>query len=402
MNILFVHEVDWFTKVVFDLHSLSELLSKFGHNVVLIDFASLPNRKRLSDFISIKTEEMKIAGRAHNDASIILIRPGIIKAPFLDRATSFFTHYLAIERTIKNNKIDIIVLYSVPTNGYQVIKIAKKYGIPVVFRSLDILHELVPSRIFSPFTFSIETWVYKHSNKILAESPKLAEYVIRMGADKDKVELLLFGVNLSQFNPHVESADLRESLGLCEDDLVILYIGTLFEFSGLDLYLEQFGNVIKKVPKAKLLIVGGGLLFEKLKEQISELGLSDSVILTGFKPFNMMPKFINMANICINPFKVTGATREIIPGKILQYLACGKPVLATPLLGMVSLLSGPEYGIVYSNISRFAEKTIELLDDPKMARAIGENGLRYVADNHDEVKISRRLHTILSQMIKRN
>ena len=54
------------------------------------------------------------------DGSITLIRPGFIKAPFLDRASAFLTHYVAIERAIKNNEIDVIVLYSVPTNGYQV------------------------------------------------------------------------------------------------------------------------------------------------------------------------------------------------------------------------------------------------------------------------------------------
>ena len=145
MNVLFVHEVDWSTKVVFDLHSLSELLSSFGHNVFVIDFKVADNRKSLS-LGSLRTEELKLAGRAHSDASITLIRPGSFNAPFLDRASAFLTHYVAIEEAIKNNKIEIIVLYSVPTNGYQIIRLARKYGIPIVFRSIDILHKLVRGR----------------------------------------------------------------------------------------------------------------------------------------------------------------------------------------------------------------------------------------------------------------
>ena len=124
-----------------------------------------------------------------------------IKAPFLDRVSAFFTHYAAIERTIKNNNIDVIILYSVPTNGYQVVRLAKKYGIPVVFRSIDVLHELVPSKVFFPLTFALETWVYKRADKVLTLAPKLSDYVIRMNANQNKVELLLFGVDLNKFQP---------------------------------------------------------------------------------------------------------------------------------------------------------------------------------------------------------
>ena len=45
-------------------------------------------------------------------------------------------------------------------------------------------------------------------------------------------------------------------------------------------------------------------------------------------------------NVCINPYVVNAMTRDIIPGKIIRYLSCAKPVLATPLPGMVLLLSG--------------------------------------------------------------
>ncbi len=112
----------------------------------------------------------------------------------------------------------------------------------------------------------------------------------------------------------------------------------------------------------------------------------------------MMPQFINMANICINPFKVTGATREIIPGKILQYLACGKPVLSTPLPGMTSFLKGPKEGVVYSSLDEFAESTIKLLSDANTASAIGKNGYLWVKNNHDEIQVARKLEKILNQM----
>jgi len=396
MNILFVHEIDWLNKVVFEIHSLPELLSSFGHNVFVVDFGSLRDRRHVFDFGTLKTK-FKDVSRAHVGSPITLIRPGFIKIPFLDRASAFFTHYHEIEQAIKEKEIDAIVLYSVPTNGVQAISLARKYGVPVIFRAIDIVHMLVPHKILRPITFSLEKWVYGRVDKILTLSPKLSDYVIRMGADRSKVELLPLGVDIKKFNLNVGTRELEEKLGITEDDKVVVFIGTLFEFSGLDSYLEQFRTVTKEFPETKLIVVGGGAILEKMKNLVVDLKLAENVILTGFQPYDMMPQYINLADICINSFEVNSTTRDIIPGKIIQYLACAKPVLATPLPGMVSLLSGPERGVIYSDIDEFAKNTIELLKDGEMARTIGENGHRYVKNNHDEKEITYRLEAILNQ-----
>lgn len=395
MNILFVHEVDWLRKVVFEMHSWAESLSSLGHNVFAIDFENEWNRAHTYDFGTLRTKVFHNVSRINNGSSTMLIRPGFIKAPLLDRASAFLTHYFEIERVIMEKHIDAMILYSVPTNGFQTVKIAKKRKVPIVFRSIDIVHMLVPNKVLRPVTFSLEKWVYSHIDKILTLSPKLSEYVMRMGADKDKVELLPFSVDMNKFNPNVDTKELGEKLGTAKDDKIIVFIGTLFEFSGLDLYLEQFSIVLKEFPNAKLIIVGGGFLLKKLKNLVTNLKLTENVVLTGFQPFDMMPQYVNLADICINPFIVNATTRDIIPGKIIQYLACAKPVLATPLPGMVSMFPNENCGIVYSNASKFAENTIKLLKDTRTARFIGKNGCEFVKKNNNEKEIARRLESML-------
>ena len=395
MNILFVHEVDWLNKVVFDIHDLSELLSSFGHNVFAIDLEDSWKRASIMDFGTLKTKDLGHVSRTHDDGSVILRRPGMVKLPLLDRTTAFFTHYHQIKKTVEEENIDVVVLYSVPTNGIQTLKIAKKYNVPVVFRSIDILHMLVRNKILRRITFSLEKEVYSHVDKILVLTPKLAEYVINLGADEDNVELLLFGVDTKRFNPNVNVELLRDQLGITENDRVIVFIGTLFEFSGLDKYIAQFPKVLKEVPDAKLVIVGGGYLFEELKRIVADLKLDDKIILTGFLPFEQMSQYINLADICINPFQINNATRDIIPGKIYQYLACAKPVLATPLEGMQSLLPNEDYGVVYSDIDEFGQNTVRLLKDEGYARRVGTNGCQYCVANNDRNETAHKLEEIL-------
>jgi len=399
VNILFVHEIDWQNKVVFDIHSFSELLASFGHNVFIIDFNGY-QRGKLDNFAATKNERLSLIGRSRQDISITIIRPALIKAPFLDRASAFITHFIAIENTIKANKIDAIVLYSVPTNGYQVIKLAKKYRIPVVFRSIDVLYQLVPTMILRAPTFSLETWVYKNSDKILTLSPKLSEYVIRMKAKPENVDLLFCGVDLTKFNPNVKSDQLRKVLGFSENEQVILFMGTLYEFSGLDIYLRQFSKVLAKVPNARLLIVGGGPQLNRLKKLAFDLELSDKVTFTGFQPFTLMPQFISLADVCLMPFIINAVTRDIIPLKTLQYLACGKPVLSTPLPGMTVQIKSPQHGLIYASVDEFALKTILLLNDKDLAHSLGESAYKYILDNHNEINLARKLERILHSEIK--
>lgn len=400
MNVLFIHEVDWQNKVVFDIHELSESLYRLGHRVFAIDFEDSWKRASMWDFGSLKTKEFQV-NRIYDDASIMVRRPGFIMLPVLDRASAFFTHYYGIEKAIKEKDIDVIVLYSVPTNGIQTLRMARRYNIPVVFRSIDILHMLVRNKILRRITFSLEKKVYSHVNKILALTPKLGEYAINMGANKNNIELLLFGVDTKMFNPNVNVEMLKDQLGINENDKVIVFIGTLFEFSGLDQYVEQFPKVLKEVPEAKLVIVGGGYLFEKIRRIAISKGLENNMILTGFQPYELMPQYIDLADICINPFQINNATRDIIPGKIYQYLACAKPVLATPLEGMKSLLPNENYGVVYSNIDELAQNTIALLKDDGYAKGIGRNGYQYCIENNERNKIAHELEEILLKEVNR-
>lgn len=400
MNILFLHEVDWLKKIVFEIHDWSERLSA-DHKVFAIDFEDSWKKDSFFDLGTIKTKEFKPIDRAHKGASVTLRRLGMLKLPLFDRLSAIFTHYVEIERLIQEEKIDIIILYSVPTDGLQVLHLARKYNIPVIFRSIDILHQLVQNRVLRAITYSLEKIVYKNADKVLTLTPKLSEYVIRMGADKNKVELLLTGVDTKNFHPGVDSALFRKELGISADDKVILFMGTLFDFSQMDQYVEQFPDILKVIPEAKLLVVGGGELLEKLKKLVISKGLQDKVILTGFQPYAMMPQYINVADVCINPFRINGITKDVLPIKVLQYLASEKPVIATPLPGLVSVIPGEQSGIVYSeNIPKFVLTTIDLLKSRDKLIQLGHNGRDYIKKYHDLDEITKYLEEIIFNLVK--
>ena len=402
MNILFIHEADWINKVVLDFHNLSESLSLLGHKVYAIDYKDKWKKTSVFDFGSLKTEEHGAVSRAIPGSSVCLRSPGFIKIPGLSRLSTAFTQYLVIKKTIEEKKIDVIVLYSVPTNGLQVLYLARRFGIPVVFRSIDILHKLVKYPFLRPPTKLLEKIIYTKVDKILAITPNHAKYVMGMGVLESRVKLLRLPIDMRIFQQSIDTTGLRIAWGLSEKDQVIIFIGTLFKFSGLDLFIRQFPNIIAQIPEAKLLIVGTGPQYPKLKQIISELGLEKLVIMTGLQPYQTMPQYINLATVCINPFLNTEATRDIFPGKIIQYLACGKATIATPLLGITSLLPRESDAIIYAdNAEKMVYEVINLLKSPERRHLLEQAGLYYVKKAHGQQEVALQLEQELLDIINK-
>ena len=400
MNILFVHEVDWLNKVVFDIHSLAESLSVSGNQVYVIDYESLWARKGRFDFGSVKTREVDNAARAHPDATIHLRRPGFVKIPGLSRLSSGFTHYLEIQKTIHEKDINAIVLYGVATNGLQTTHLARKFNLPIVFRAIDIPHQLVPYPILRPIARLLEKKVYSSVDLLLPHTPKEAAYLIAMGAKEAKVKLLALPVEINLFRPFTDSDELRRKWGLGEKDQIILFQGTLYNFSGLDLFLHQFPMLLEQVPSAKLLLVGDGPQRPVLERIVAQLGLQRHVVITGFQPYQTMPNYINLAAICINPFLINDV-REIFPGKIPQYLACSKPVISTSLPGLMSVIAGEDQGVIYVNsIPEMVTEAVSLLKSTERRQQLGHAGLNYVRQVHSCEKIAHQLETMLDEIIK--
>jgi glycosyltransferase involved in cell wall biosynthesis len=148
-----------------------------------------------------------------------------------------------------------------------------------------------------------------------------------------------------------------------------LFMGTIYRFSGLDRVIREFPDLLAKHPNARLLIVGTGEDETRLKGLAVEHGVSPSVVFTGLQPYAALPDIIRASDICINPFELNGVTQNILPTKLFQYLACGRPVLATELPGTLPFLEGEQHGIVYADLDHFVSSLSQLMSDPaKMSR----------------------------------
>jgi glycosyltransferase involved in cell wall biosynthesis len=380
MNILIIHEIDWVKKVIFEPHYLAELFSMKGHNVFVIDCREPDTKNLINGF---HTSTLTNFNRIYKNASITLIRLPSVLIKGLNRATYFLSCKKIIKKVVQENKIDIIWLYGVASNGIQSVKIAKEFNLPIILRQLDIVHELIKVPLLKQLTKKYEKSVTSNVSKVLCSAPQLINYAVEMGAKEKNVEYFPLGFDPQIFKPMAKDLKLAHSLGISDDDKVILFVGTVYEFSGLENIIEKFDMINTKVKDFKFLIVGGGPHFEKIKRLVNKKKLDSKIILTNFIPQHEIPKFISLANICINPFEIKKITDKIIPIKILEYLACGKPVLSTALKGTKDVLNEEDFGIIYSPYESFTENLRDLLSNSKKLEDLGGKGFDNIIKNFD-------------------
>jgi len=101
----------------------------------------------------------------------------------------------------------------------------------------------------------------------------------------------------------------------------------------------------------KLLIVGDGDALEELQRKRAELGLEDYVVLAGKQPYEKIPEFIAASDICLLPAHDNAIMRDIVPIKMYEYMAMGKPVIATRLHGLLREF-GDDNGVLWIDQSK--------------------------------------------------
>jgi glycosyltransferase involved in cell wall biosynthesis len=340
LRILFVHEVSYTKKVIYEMHEFPELLSLKGHEITFLEF---DEGRKFWDFRS-KSTQTKISGRVHPNSSINLSRPFQLGIPGLDRLLAVWTVIPKLRKLLKQGAFDVVVLYAVPTFGPQTISIARKAGIPVVFRALDVSHK-IRSSLLSPLIKMAEKFVYKNATLLSANNQAMADYCKKLSGRTKPTEVHYPPLDLEHFKSPAKDLRLAAALGIAESDKVITYMGSFFYFSGLKAAIEEFSKSAE--PDQKLLLIGGGEQDKELREQVRRLGLTSQVIFTGFIPYVELPNYLRLTDVAINTLEATLVANVAFPNKVLQYMAAGLPVVSTKLDGLVKTFPG-DSGITWA------------------------------------------------------
>jgi glycosyltransferase involved in cell wall biosynthesis len=366
-----------------------------GHQITVVDFPARQKAGRVTD--NVRSIVLPAVFRTNSRSSVRLIRPGLINASGIARASSVLNQF----KTIFAQALrwcDVVVLYSVPTNGLQTIVSSRLASKPLIFHSFDILHEMTGYGILRFPTWALERLVYRSANKVVVISSLLADYMRTIGVPEEKIVLLPAAIDVDRFSPSVSGSTFRAELGLSRDDLMVLFSGWLYEFSGLDAVMNDMQNILAEVPQLKLVICGDGPLLNSLNLLKAKLSLDESVRIIGRRPYDEMPRIIAASDLCVNPYLAETRSDFAFPSKIVEYMAAGKPVIASDLPGTRSML-GDSSGVVLSTPSQIGRALEDLLLDSGKRLELGKQARKYCEDHFSLKAITDRFETLLEQVV---
>jgi glycosyltransferase involved in cell wall biosynthesis len=371
MKILVVQESDWFDRGPLQSHHLMERLSKRGHEIIVID-TDIRTKDNIKDLVSKRV----VYNRVHkviDSGDVTVIRPSIIKIPVLNYVSLIFSHRSEIQKQIDEFNPDVIIGFGI-LNANIAINLAKKRGIPFIYYIIDELHRLVPQKLFQIPARIIESKNMKNANKIIAINESLRDYTIQMGAKKEKTEVIRGGVELDFFNK-IDSKIIRAEYGIKDDDIILFFMGLLYRFSGL----IEVAKDLEKMndDKIKLLILGKGDLWDDLQDIRRKSGMERRIIMAGWKPYDEIPEYLAASDICLLPAHKNDIMMNIVPIKMYEYMAMGKPVIATELPGLIKEF-GEDNGVLFVNQAHDVIAKVKEMHSHNLISSEGIKARRFV------------------------
>ena len=395
MKILLVQDTDWLLRGPHQQHHLIERLSLKGHEVRVIDYELLWRTQGKKELRS-KRQVFDNVSRFYDGAKVTLIRPGIIKLPWLDYVSSIFSYRKEIRHQIEDFCPDVVIGFGI-LSTYLAMTAARKSKIPFVYYWIDVLHRLIPFKPFHPIAMLLERKTLRQADKVLAINEKLKDYVKGLGASPERTQTLRAGIDIERFDPVTKGDTIRQHYGLTRKDIVLFFMGWLYQFSGLKEVASQLARIDN--PNLKLLIVGEGDAYEALQQIREKHNLKDRIILTGKKPYEEIPSFIAASDVCLLPaYPDEKIMQDIVPIKMYEYMAMKKPVIATRLPGVMKEF-GEDNGVVYVDKPEDAvTKAMELIQSGKI-QELGQKARSFV-ERYSWESITDQFEKILEEAIK--
>ena len=346
------------------------------------------------------------------------VEPNPKKQNFFTTFSHKFVYAFFLIKLIRAHNFDILYTRNPAQLGGIVGYLSKKImGLPLVFEINGIAfeeQELMRNKLSRTtdnlfnnmkiyFRKQKEIIMWGRADALIAVTPGIKRYLVQHGVDENKLWVIGNGANTELFKPMSQSI-VRSELRLDPVSKYVCFVGNLAPWQGVEYLIKAAPLVMEKNLQVKFLIVGDGVLRNKLEKMVCDFGLNEDFIFTGTVLYEDVPKYINASDVCVVPkLKVFGYGYS--PLKLYEYMACGKPVIATDTEGFEILEKHNAGMLVNPEVSQeLSDAIVKLLQNEKLRKKYSENGRRYVVENYSWKNVVKKVANVCENMIsdKRN
>jgi glycosyltransferase involved in cell wall biosynthesis len=370
MRILFLAPHPFFqargTPIAVDL--LLNVLSKLGHQIDVVTFAEGEDRHYPNVHIYRAQSTIKVSG----------IRPGFsIKKLYCDWGL-----YRTARDLIRKKQYDLV--HAVEEAAFLGLIFARRYGLPFIYDmdsslSAQMANKSVLFSLLRPLLTRIEARPLKNA---LAVAPMCQDLADVAGQLRDPSSIFVIK-DVSLLDAPGEGEDSVASTALrdiVKNDLpIVLYVGNLEKYQGIDLVLQAAQQLSLTQPVANFVFIGGVAEdIQKYRDMAEGLGIENFVYFLGPRPVEQLGTYLRQADILVSP-RTQGTNT---PMKIYSYLHSGIPTVATRLPTHTQVMNDDIAVLTEPDAAAFALALRSLLDDPEKRQLIGRQAREYAEKEH--------------------
>ena len=303
---------------------------------------------------------------------------------------------------------DVLHAHSPALCGKAAAIAAKRLGLPLVYEIRAFWEDAAVSNgtgsegnVKYRLTRALENNVVAAADAVVTICQGLKDDLVSRGVDPAKITLSPNGVDLSLFGkvPPPDPA-LAEELELGSGP-VIGFIGSFYDYEGIDDLIAAMPALIARIPAAKLLLVGGGPMEAALRAQAAANPAAAAIRFAGRVPHSEVERYYALMDVMAYPRKRSRLTDLVTPLKPLEAMAQRKLVAASDVGGHRELITHGKTGVLFApdDPAACAAALADLLVSRPSWPAYREAGLAHVRTNHDWAKNVHRYHVVYQVLL---
>ncbi|MDD5331747.1 MAG: glycosyltransferase family 4 protein [Candidatus Nanoarchaeia archaeon] len=249
-------------------------------------------------------------------------------------------------------------------------------------------HELVKQpklkKLVSLFLIKIMTRIScKNADSVICLSTYIQKKAMGYGAKK-AVVIPMWGIDMKHLSPNNKDPNLKKKLGI-KNQKVLFTLARLSPEKGLQYLIKA----IKILEKENIILIIGGKGTEEnyLKNLVKQLDLESKILFINYVPFEEVPHYHNIADICL-----LVSLKEGLGIGAIEPLACKKPVIGSNTGGITDTIIHNKTGLLVEpgNSQQIADAIMLLLKDKKLGDYLVKNGYEHVKNNFEQKKVTKR------------
>lgn len=270
--------------------------------------------------------------------------------------------------------------------------VARLRGIPlIVYAHGEELTSWVQGGKYQAMRFAL-----RHADCVIANSEFTREQLLGMGVDSQKVIIINPGVDIDVFHPGYRTEDLRQSIGLDENQKLILSVGRLMCRKGFDRVIAALPRLLERGINAHHAIIGIGDEEDYLRRTAQENGVADRVHFLGHVEPDDLPRWYCAADVFAMPNRQVGRDTEGFGMVYVEAGACGTPAIAGNAGGTGSAVLDGETGLRVDgdDPDAITEALYRILSDDAFATRLGDAARRRAHEELSWEQVAQRTEQI--------